>query len=196
MALIRVLAVVGVLFVVATSANATTREMSSPRLGSMLLSVKEMPSGWSVDSSIRGSGLGCLSSLMEPKGIDQTATATIHFDVKGGPPEVSERLATYSGLGRVAFTKIVAKLDSCRHFSGVADGEEYSASVGQMAFSRYGDQSAAFTSDLNVEGTTLGEDIIIVRKKSVLIGLSESDFGSPDVRQFQGFVSEAFAKVS
>jgi hypothetical protein len=196
MVLIRVLAVVGVLFVVATSANATTRAMNAPKLGAMLLTVKEMPSGWSVDSSIRGSGLGCLSSLMEPKGIDQTAKATIHFDVKGGPPEVSERLATYSGLGRVAFTKIVAKLNACRYFSGLADGEEYSESVGQMAFSHYGNQSAAFTSDLNVEGTTLGEDIIIVRKKSVLIGLSESAFGSPDIRQFRGFVGEAFAKVS
>jgi predicted secreted protein len=73
----------GLLGAVATAASA-----SPPKLSAMLLSIGQMPTGWSVDNS-SGSKmvLGCFTStFLEPKGIKQTAKATVSFDGNSGLP--------------------------------------------------------------------------------------------------------------
>jgi hypothetical protein len=167
---------------------------SAPRLSAELLSVSQMPTGWSIDNSSGGSGFGCLATILEPKGIKQTSHAGITFDVNGNTPVLSEKLATYSNA-RTAYKKIVATLSSCKHVSGTSGGTKATGTVGQMSFPHYGNASAAFSVSLVIQGTAYGEDALIVRKANVIMGIVEADLPPVDVSQFQGFVVRALAKV-
>jgi hypothetical protein len=179
----------GLLGTVATAASA-----SPPKLSAMLLSIDQMPTGWAVDNSSGGGGVGCLKNLMEPNGIKQTAKATVNFEDNENVPEVSEALATYTNA-KTRFRKIVANLTACKHINGEIEGKKATGTVGLMSFPRYGNASEAFAASITTQGMTFGEDIVIVREGSIVMGLAEDDLVSVDVSQFQGFVKNAIKKV-
>jgi hypothetical protein len=168
---------------------------STPRLSAELRSVSQMPTGWSIDNSSGGSGIGCLATILEPKGIKQTSHAGVALDDNGNTPLVSEKLATYSNA-KTAYKKIVATLNGCKHVSGTSGGTKATGTVGQMSFPHYGNASAAFSVSLVTQGTTIDDDLLIVRKGSVIMGIQEADLPPVDVSQFQGFVVKALAKVT
>jgi hypothetical protein len=168
---------------------------STPKLSSELLSVGQMPTGWSVDnSSSSGSGVGCLANILEPKGIKQISHAGVALDDNGNTPLVTEKLSTYSNA-TTAYKKIVATLSACKRVSGTSGGAKTTGTVGQMSFPHYGNASAAFSLSLVIQGTTVGDDLLIVRKGNVVMGIQEADIPPLDVSQFQGFVVKALAKV-
>jgi hypothetical protein len=161
----------------------------------MLLSIDQIPTGWSVVSSAGGGGAGCLSNTLEPKGIKQTAKASVSFEDNGNVPEVDEALATFTNA-KTGYKKIVANLMACKHFSGKSGGEKVTGTVGPMSFPHYGDASAAFAVSFTVQGAAFGEDLLIVRKGNTVMGINEGDLAPVDVSQFQGFVQKAVAKLS
>jgi len=167
---------------------------STPRLSAELLSVSQMPIGWSTDNSSSGNGVGCLTTLLEPKGIKQTSHASITLDVNGNTPLVSEKLATYSNA-KIAYKKIVAILSRCKHVSGTSGGIKATGIVGEMSFPHYGNASAAFSVSLVIQGTTIDDDLLIVRKVNVVMGIEEADAPPVDISQFQGFIVRALANV-
>jgi hypothetical protein len=172
----------------------TSASASAPKLSSELLSVGQMPTGWSVDNSSGGSGIGCLANILEPKGIKQTSHANVDFDDNGNTPLVEEKLSTYSNA-KTAYKKVVATLNDCKHVSGTSGGTKGTGTVGQMSFPHYGNASAAFSVSLVTQGTTYGVDLLIVRKGNIIMGIQEADLPPVDVSQFQGFVVKALAKV-
>src|ERR1035437_4436167 len=169
---------------------------STPKLSSELLSVGQLPTGWSVDnSSSSGSGVGCLANILEPKGTKQISHAGVALDENGNTPLVTEKLSTYSNA-TTAYKKIVATLSACKRVSGTSGGAKTTGTVGQMSFPHYGNASAAFSLSLVIQGTTVGDDLLIVRKGNVVMGIQEADIPPLDVSQFQGFVVKALAKVT
>lgn len=171
------------------------RTAKAPKLGALLLGIDQMPTGWSVVNSSGSGGVGCLANTLEPKGLKQMASASTAFADNGNVPEVSEKLATYSVKASTAFGKIVSALDTCKHVSGKANGAKATGTIGQMSFPRYGDQSAAFNVNLTVQGANLGEDVLIVKKGTIIMGILEGDIGSPNLGQFEGFVKKALAEL-
>jgi len=167
---------------------------STPRLSVELLSVSQMPTGWSIDNSSGGNGVGCLTTILEPKGIKQTSYASVSLDDNGNTPLVSEKLATYSNA-KTAYKKIIAALSGCKHVSGTSGGIKATGTVGQMSFPHFGNASAAFSVSLVAQGTTISDDVLIVRKGNVIMGIAEADVPPVDVSQFQGFVVKALANV-
>lgn len=173
----------------------TSVSASTPKLSSELLSVSQMPTGWNVDnSSSGGSGVGCLSKILEPKGIKQISHASVDFDNSGNTPFVDEKLSTYSNA-KTAYTQIIAALNDCKHVSGTSGGAKTTGSVGQMSLPHYGNASAAFSISLVIQGTTIGDDLLIVREGNVVMGIQEADLPPVDVSQFQGFVVKALSKL-
>ena len=179
----------GLLGTVATAASA-----SPPKLSTMLLGIGQMPTGWSVGPASGSGHVGCYGNEMEPKGIKQTASASAYFEASGGFPAVDEKLATYTNA-KTGYKKAVASLAACKHFSGLLGGDKTTGTVGQMSFPHYGDASEAFAVNFTVQGTTAYEDLLIVRKGSVVMGIDEGDLVSVDVSQFQGFVKKAIKKL-
>jgi hypothetical protein len=171
------------------------RKEKAPTLASMLLTVSQMPIGWSVDNTQSSGSTSCLGKILEPTGIKQTGSATVNFADNGSVPEVGEKLATYAVPASKVFAKIVATIDRCKTLTGTAGGYKMTGTVGQMSFPRYGDQSAAFAATLTAEELTYGEDVLVVRKGSILFGIAEDSLGSPDLSQFQSFVGAALKRV-
>ena len=170
---------------------------STPKLSSELLSVGQMPTGWSVDNSSSSGGVGCYNSrFMEPKGVTQTAKTAVYFqsNAANGLPVVNEKLATYSNTSS-AYKKIVTTLTSCKSFSGIYQGHKLVGTVGQMSFGTYGTSSEAFAVDFTYAGTTSYEDSLIVLKGNVVMSINEGNLSPVNVKQFQGFVVKALAKV-
>jgi hypothetical protein len=93
----------------------------------MLLSISQMPTGWAVYSG-SSNGLGCLANVLEPKGIKQTARATVEFEDNGSVPAVVERLVTFRNA-KIGYQKIVSHLQGCKHLSGTASGQTFSGTV-------------------------------------------------------------------
>jgi len=162
-------------------------------LASRLLSISQMPAGWSVDTS-PSSGVGCLVRILEPTGIKQTGSAGVEFEHDGTVPAVVEKLATFSNA-KIAYQRIVANLAGCKRLNGTTRGVKVIGTVGEMSFPSYGDASEAFAARFTLEGTSVGEDILIVRDGSIVMGIDEGALAPVDTRQFQGFVVKALAKL-
>ena len=84
---------------------------------------------------------------------------------------------------------------ACKHFSGESGGQKITGTVGQMSFPHYGDTSEAFAVNFTVQGTTAYEDLLIVRKGTIVMGIDEGNLASVNVGQFQAFVKKAVAKL-
>jgi hypothetical protein len=70
--------------------------------------------------------------------------------------------------------------------------------MGQMSFTHYGNQSAAYTVSGDIQGESIGEDFLVVREGNVIAAFAEADLQpvSTDLSQFEGFVAKALAKLS
>jgi hypothetical protein len=183
-----------ILALVALALGAASAMAGGPKLSSLVLAAGDMPTGWSVDTS-PGSGVGCLGRVLEPAGVKQTASASVEFDHNTSAPYFTEKLATYSISASQAYRKVVATLNRCRSVSGSVGGHKVSGTVGALSFPRYGSASAAWAASLNYQGLSLGEDVVVVCKSGVLIGFAESDYGSPDLEQFEGLIGVGLAKL-
>ena len=116
------------------------------------------------------------------------------FEASSGFPEVVEKLATYTNA-KTAYTKAVASLVACKSFSGTLNGNKTTGTVTQMSFPHYGDTSEAFAVNFTVKGTTAYEDLLIVRKGTIVMGIDKGNLASVNVGQFQAFVKKAVAKL-
>ena len=171
----------------------TAASASTPNLSAKLLSIGQMPTGWAVNNT-PGNGLGCLAKILEPKAVKQTASVSVEFEDNGNVPEVSESLATFANA-KTGYQKIVANLTTCKRLSGTTGGQKFSGSVGQASFPHYGNASAAFEATFTIQGESLGEDILIVREGSIVMGIAEGDYPPVDTGQFQGFIAKALKKL-
>jgi len=167
---------------------------SPPKLSSELLSVNQMPSGWSIDVQSGGSAPGCLARLFEPKGVQQATHATVNFVYNGNLPLISEKLGTYSNAA-TAYKKIVATLSDCTHVRGLSGSQKVTGTIGKLKMSSYRDASAAFEVKLDIQGTKITNDIVIVRKGGVVMGVEEAGPRPVNVTQLQGVVARALKKL-
>lgn len=174
---------------VAPAANA-----SPSKLSALVLSINQMPTGWRVYKSAVGGPFGCAAHVLEPKGITRTAQANVAFENGDDIPTVDEALATFTSV-KTGYEKIDADLTACKYFSGEVGGTHITGTVASISFSHYGDTSAAFAVRFTLSDTTFHEDLLIVRKASIVMGIDEVNLAAVNVRQFQGFVKKALAKL-
>jgi hypothetical protein len=181
----------GLLGTVATAASA-----SPPKLTAMLLNISQMPTGWSVEKPSGGKAtLGCYTDNLMPKGVKQTETASVDFQGKGGFPAVGEKLGTFTNA-TTGYKEVVANLAGCKHFSGTSGGEKVTGgTVEQMSFPHYGNASDAFVVIFTISGMRFYQDLLYVRKGSIVMAFFEGNLRSVNVSQFQGFVKKAVAKL-
>lgn len=189
---------IGVLLALAlVIAMASNVGAARSKLSSELLTSNQMPTGWSVikPPSESGSGLDCLAGYMKPKGALLRSHASVVFGLWGGPPVVTETLAIYSNP-KTADEKIIARLSSCKHLSGSADGVQATGTIGRQKFSKYGDASTAFSVVLNVQDSTVADFLLIVRKGDVIMALQEFDEQQyVELIPFEGFATKALVNL-
>ncbi|MHB8379854.1 MAG: hypothetical protein ACYDB2_08055 [Acidimicrobiales bacterium] len=179
---------------ISLAVSMTAALASQHALSSELLNVSQMPSGWSTDVQTGGSSPGCLAHLLEPVGTRQTAHATANFVYKGNLPLVSEKLGTYSNA-KAAYVKIVATLANCRRVNGLSGSQKVTGTVKKMKSPSYGAASAAFAVKLDIQGTAIANDIVIVRKGGVVMGIEEAGPPPVNTSQLQRLVAKAVKKL-
>jgi hypothetical protein len=139
---------------------------------SMLLTISQMPVGWSVDNSAGGSGsVGCLNLS---KRFDAFPHAVVSFDASGGLPELAESVYMPPSA-RTLMNQVIKVIAACPRFTGNLSGKRVTGSVGAMSFPRIGDDSVAYSVTLTVEGVTFYDDFVLARRGNVLMQLQLLD---------------------
>ena len=162
-------ALTGFLGTFATSASA-----SPPKLKAMLLSIGQMPTGWSLDNSFGGKVPSVATRTMRcRRASSRPRSATANFQGKGGFPAVGEKLATFTNA-TASYNEAVANLVDCKHFSGTSGGEKVTGgTVEQMSFPHYGNASDAFVVIFTISGMRFYQDLLYVRKGSIVMAFFE-----------------------
>jgi hypothetical protein len=149
----------------ATVAHATLKQ---PKASAMLLSIRQMPVGWSVDNSKAGSGdAGCMTLS---KTFDVDPHAAISFESNGGLLVLGDDVITPRSA-KTLMHQVVKVIAACPRFTGNFNGTKVTGSVGAMSFPRIGDQSDAYSAAITAEGITFTDDFVIVRRDNVLMQL-------------------------
>ncbi len=186
-----------------SSGSSVTNTASSATVSSQLLSVSDLPVGWSVGSpSPNASSSGCGAAFQTAGGFFKTvlsqgqlSEAEATFDQSLGYPNLDEAIATFRNA-QSAFAKGESEANSCNSFPITAMGTTYSASLGPMSFPSVGDQSAAYAISVSSAGViALVIDVVLFRKGNALAIVAIEDSVTPSTSLFQHIVATASNKI-
>jgi hypothetical protein len=195
----RTFGLIATLVVAATMTLAPTASfassISASKLTSELLTIGQMPAGW-TSSSTTDDGLGCLHDLLEPSGVKQTHSSQAYFlGTVDELPRFDEKIATYANA-KTAYKKIIAKINSCHTTDGLDNGVMVTGTVAPMSFAHFGNASSTYAmTDSDVRGT-LHYDYTIVRKGNVVAAFLEGSFPSVVASEYQTLVHAGVSKLS
>ena len=179
----------------------TTSTTQPPNVKSMLLSVSDLPSGWSVDNSSSSStNKTCYTDPL--KQLASNSYAHINFAKDGSLPELGEEMASVSS-GPQAFAKITSTLNSCKNFTESIQGQAVTGagaqtatgSMGPMSAPKYGDQSAAYDATITSQGISLNQGFVVVQKGNILVLVALGNIGSLDSATLQQLTAIAVGKI-
>ena len=187
-----VLVVSVLLFVVVGIAPAAATSMAQLRAEAR--SIHQMPAGWTAQRPTEDLRMGCLTHLLEPKGVKETHFEEVYFLGRGSLPLLVETMTTYSSV-TAAYKKIAADIASCHSVSGVLKGYPVTGTVRQLRMPHYGNASVVYSITLAGKHVTVGSDYAIVRKGGVVVAVLEGNYPAVSLSQFEGFVTKAVAKV-
>jgi hypothetical protein len=168
--------------------------VSSAQLKAKALSLSNFPTGWSVDnhqSSSAADKSACLKNLTVSGKHD--AKVTVKFN-QGTVPALKEDLETGPSAAS-RYREATAQLSNCKQISFTSDGQSASGTVGAMSFPTIGSQSAAYSVSISIQGVTAGLDIVAFKVGKYIGDVIYEDLGTPDLNQFQAFVTEAVNKI-
>ena len=174
-----------------TTAPATSTT-GAPGIQSLALTVTDLPTGWSVDSTSETHSDTCYSDPLTK--VPSTSYTSVRFTQGGTTPVLAQELGVYANPTQ-AFTAITSTLNDCHAFTETVSGTSASGTLGAMSFPTVGDQSAAYTANIQAEGVTLVQGFVVVRKGPYLTAVALGDIGSLDTTSLQQFVTQALGKV-
>lgn len=174
-----------------TTATTPAPGPTSAQLASELLSLSDLPAGWTstpVQSASSGSFCNIRSRL--DTGNAKSGDAEADF-TNGNFPVFDELLAAYRSSPAQAFEAVVADLGQCTSFKD--SGSTFT--LGRMSFPAFGSESAAFRATGSVQNFTVGLDLVFVLKGNQVLGSLYGDLGTPDVTELESFTQKAVAKM-
>ena len=168
---------------------------SMAQLRSEALSIHQMPTGWSARQPTEDLRMGCLTHLLEPKGVKETHFEEVYFLGVGSLPLLVETMTTYSSI-TAAYKKIKASIAGCRNVAGVLKGYPVTGTVRPLRMPHYGNASVVYLITLSGKHLTVRSDYAIVRKGGVILALLEGNYPVVNLGQFESFLSKAVARVT
>ena len=181
---------VGMLVSGSPAVAATTS--STPQLQAMLLTVANLPPGWSQSGSVSPTTSSCYSNPIWKA--PYQAKARAGFQMNNSVPQLVELLGSYQN-GGAAYRQVVASLNGCSRFSETVQGQKISGTVSPMSNKRFGTASSSYTANLSVGGTSLNQEFVIARKGNTLAAIAVSNYGSLDSQLLDGFAATAMRKI-
>jgi len=187
---------VGAIAVLATGALVlltTTGVADASALQSKILSISNMPPGWSLTHKPPSNSTppACLQAIKAGK--NKPGRESVTF-VKGTEPVLAETIV--EGKAQMKRWRLLqSSLDKCRSFSLTLTGKHTTGSVGQMSFPAVAAHSVAYSMTLTVTNINLGYDIVLFKTGQVAAMVGYGEIGTPDVTTVTAFVKEAVAKA-
>jgi hypothetical protein len=163
-------------------------------LHSDLLTVAQMPKGWTVPVRNDVVSIKCLASILVISGTTSATTVQAVFGQAGALPAIAEKLESYANASS-AYAKAVTTLAACKHLVGTINGFNVSGAVTPMSTRRYGTDSQAFHAAISMLGAPAVIDVQVIRKGNVIMWLDAANFPPVNVTQFKSLIAEAYAKV-
>jgi hypothetical protein len=168
---------------------------SMAQLKSEALSIHQMPAGWTARQPTEDIRMGCLSHLLEPKGVREIHFEEVYYLGKGNLPLLVETMTTYSSA-TAAYKKIASSIAGCREVAGVLKGYPVKGTVRPLSMPHYGNASVVYMITLSGKHITVKSDYAIIRKGGVILALLEGNYPAVSLSQFRSFVIKAVARVT
>ncbi|MGO9971651.1 MAG: hypothetical protein ACLP01_02230 [Solirubrobacteraceae bacterium] len=166
------------------------------RLQSRLLSVADLPSGWSAvavsASPAKVSDTPCLEHLGEHG--NGWSYQTAGFVEGKSIPDLGEVLATGARVEQV-WDRFGRALASCRSAMLRLGNTTVEATVGPLAFPRLGRTSSAYAWAFSLAGIRLGFDLVLFQTSRYDGYLSFANLGEPETATVEAFARAAVDKA-
>ena len=176
---------------VAGSTTTTVRPLTEAQLQSALLTVTDLPTGWSTTPPSPNK-MGACQPLVD-KAITPAAIAEADF-VKGkNVPFFGERLAAYpdDATAARAFDNFQSTASTCT----THQQDRATVNIGQLSVPPLGDRTIGYRQTLNQGGASVVVDTTLIQQGPLLVYTGYGDFGA-DTEQLATFTNLAYDKAA
>lgn len=169
---------------------------SAPSAKSRVLTLSELPTGWTA-SPTTGSGghvttSKCFSMLKKaPKG---GSRADVSFAANSTLP-VFDELLIRSRKAAAIYRAARKDMTKCRSVSFPSNGTTIKGTINAMSFPDVGSASGAYALSFEVSKIRASFDLVLFRVKSFIGLVGLADVGSPNISTVERFVTAAVDKV-
>ena len=166
---------------VAGSTTTTVRPLTDAQLQSALLTVTDLPTGWSTTPPSPNK-MGVCQPLVD-KAITPAAIAEADFVRGKNVPFLGERLAAYpdDATAARAFDNFQSSASTCN--------------IGQLSVPPLGDRTIGYRQTLNQGGASVVVDTTLIQQGPLLVYTGYGDFGA-DTEQLATFTKLAYEKAA
>jgi hypothetical protein len=172
----------------ATAATIPTTQ----RLQSSLLTLGNLPPGWSKTNATTATTKSCYSNPIWK--VPYTARASAAFRMNDSVPQMVEQLASYPNA-HAAYKQVVASLNRCSSFSETVAGQKIVGTISPVSNKRFGSESSSYTANLTVQGTQLDQEFVITRKGSTLAAVAVGNYGAVDSQLLNQITAKALRLI-
>jgi hypothetical protein len=165
---------------------------TTQRLQSSLLTIQNLPPGWSKTNAVTATTKSCYSNPIWK--VPYTAKASAAFRVNDSVPQLVEQLASFPNA-HAAYKQVVAGLNRCSSFSETVQGQKLVGTISPISNKRFGNESSSFTANLTVQGTQLEQEFVIARKGSTLAAVAVGDYGAVDGQLLNQMTAKAMRLI-
>jgi hypothetical protein len=165
---------------------------TTQRLQSSLLTIQNLPPGWSKTNAVTATTKSCYSNPIWK--LPYSAKASAAFRMNDSVPQLVEQLASYANA-HAAYKQVVAGLNRCSSFSETVQGQKLVGTVSPISNKRFGNESSSYTANLSVQGTQLDQEFVIARKGSTLAAVAVGDYGAVDSQLLNQLTTKAMRLI-
>jgi hypothetical protein len=180
-----------------TTGSTTTTPSGVPNVSALLLSLNDMPSGWSEQPTSGGSTATGCASIKDLVSNNSLATADSSFAAASGAPAWFERLtAVPAAKAASTLSAALSTLNKCSTLHIIANGQTVNLKVGPMSFAKVGSQSEAWDLTGTIQGVSVRYLAVVARFGSVIGEFLYATVASTDLTQFPALMDEAATKIA
>jgi hypothetical protein len=166
--------------------------LTTQRLQSSLLTIGNLPPGWSKTNASSPTTKSCYSNPIWK--VPYAAKARAAFQMNSSVPQLVELLASYPNA-HAAYLQVVGNLNRCSRFSETVQGQKVTGSMSPVSNQRFGNESSSYTASLTVQGTQIDQEFVIARKGSTLAAVAVSDYGAVDGQLLNELTTKAVRRI-
>jgi hypothetical protein len=174
-----------------------------PNVKAQLLSLSDLPSGWSVDNSPdtnSGATPDCFKKAKSTTNLTKAKAVAKFQNGSNGIPSLEEDIAYQPGHAQATMAQFAQVMAGCGQITFSAEGHTFKGTVGQMSFPTLGQQTEPYQVNLSTSANgldvTIGLDLVAIRQGDEIAVLFYIDLGTPDINEVQQFAQKAASKLA